>query len=95
MAAIIGKNFGKHTLEGRMIEGKKSVEGTLAMACTSFICTFATLMLTSSLAWYVSLAFSLAIAPVAALTELFTKKGLDTVTVPTVSALILCLTLLI
>ena len=95
MAAMIGKKCGKHKLQGTRIEGTKSVEGTVAMALTSFFCTFVTLLFMSGLPWYVALVFSFVIAPIAALTELFTKKGLDTVTVPLVSALVLCLTLLI
>lgn len=95
MAAIIGKKFGKHKLAGRLIEGTKSVEGTVAMALTSLVCTFLTLLLMSNLAWYISLIFSVIIAPVAALTELYTKKGLDTITVPIVSSLILSFTMLV
>ena len=95
MAAMLGKKFGKHKLRGKMIEGVKSVEGTVAMALTSFICTFVTLILMGELAWYVSLILSIVTAPIAALTELYTKKGLDTVTVPIVSALVLSISLLI
>lgn len=95
MAAIIGKRLGKHKLRGKLIEGTKSIEGTLAMAITSLICTLVTLLLTSGLSWYISLIFSIIIAPIAAMTELFTKKGLDTITVPIASALILWLTILI
>lgn len=76
MAAMIGKKFGKHKLQGKMIEGTKSVEGSIAMVLTSFVCTLVVLLTMSSLAWYISLIFSLVIAPVASLTELFTKKGL-------------------
>ncbi|MBQ8381023.1 MAG: TSUP family transporter [Clostridia bacterium] len=93
-AAIVGKAFGKHKLEGKLIEGKKSVEGTVAMAATSFISTLPVLLFMSSLPWFISLAATLFIAPAAAFTELFTRKGWDTVTVPTVSALILSITLL-
>lgn len=94
VAAIVGKKYGKHKLQGRMIEGIKSVEGTVGMAITSFVCTLPVLLMMSSLPWYISLVFSAIIAPVAALTELYTKRGYDTVTVPGVSALVLCLTLL-
>lgn len=94
MAAIIGNLFGKHKLEGRLIEGTKSVEGTVAMAITSFVATFLALLLASGLPWYISLIFSVVIAPIAALTELFTKRGFDTITVPTVCAAILSLALL-
>ena len=93
-AAIVGKNFGKHKLQGKMIEGTKSVEGSASMAITSFVCVLPILLLMSYHPWYISLAFAAAIAPVASLTELFTKKGWDTITVPIVSALVLCLSLI-
>ena len=93
VAAIVGKRYGKHKLQGTMIEGVKSVEGSVGMAITSFVCLLPVLLTMSALPWYISVVFSLVIAPIASLTELFTKKGLDTVTVPIVSALILCLTL--
>lgn len=94
VAAIVGKKLGKHKLQGKMIEGVKSVEGSIGMAITSFICVLPILLLMSHHPWYISLAFSLAIAPIASLTELFTKKGWDTVTVPIVSALVLWLSLI-
>ena len=93
-AAIVGKNFGKHKLQGKMIEGTKSVEGSASMAITSFVCVLPILLLMSYHPWYISLAFAAAIAPIASLTELFTKKGWDTITVPIVSALVLCLSLI-
>ena len=93
-AAIVGKLHGKHKLQGRMIEGIKSVEGSVGMAITSFACLLPVLITMSALPWYIALIFALIIAPIASLTELFTKKGWDTVTVPAVSAVLLCLTLL-
>ena len=92
-AAIIGRNLGKHKLEGKMIEGTKSLEGSVAMAVTSFACLLPVLLFMSPLPWHISLAVSALVAPVASLTELFTKKGWDTVTVPAVSALMLSITL--
>lgn len=94
-AAICGRNFGRHKLSGKLIEGTKSLEGTLAMALTSFIFTLAVLLLLSPLAWYTAALFSAITAAASALTELFTKHGFDTVTCPMVSALILSLTILI
>ena len=94
VAAIVGRNFGKHKLQGKMIEGVKSVEGSIGMAITSFVCLMPVLLYMSALSWYISLITALVIAPVAALTELFTKKGWDTVTVPIVSAILLCVTIL-
>lgn len=64
------------------------------MALTSFVCLFAVLITLSPLPWYVSAVFSAVTAPVASLTELFTKKGWDTVTVPIASALILCFSMI-
>ena len=93
-AAILGKNFGKHKLQGRFIEGTKSVEGSVGMAITSFVCLLPVLLTMSSLPWYVSLLFTLIVAPIASLTELFTKGGWDTVSVPAVSSLILSLSML-
>jgi len=94
VAAIVGKNIGRHKLEGRFIEGTKSVEGSVGMAITSFVCLLPVLLLMSPMPPHVSLLFSLAVAPLAALTELFTKGGWDTVTVPAVSALLLSLSLI-
>ena len=88
-AAIVGRNWGRHKLTGKHIEGTKSVEGTVAMGITSFICTLATLLLLSGLEFGMCLALSCIIAPIAAVVELETKHGMDTITVPIVSALIL------
>ena len=88
-AALVGKTCGKHKLSGKHIEGVKSMEGTAAMGITSFLFTFLTLYLMSGLSLPVVLVLSLVIAPIAALVELFTKHGLDTITVPIVVSLIL------
>lgn len=95
VAAIVGKNIGKHKLRAKMIEGTKSVEGSVGMAITSFACLLPVLLFMSPLPWYISIVFSLIVAPIASLTELFTKGGWDTVTVPVASALILSITMLL
>ena len=94
VAAIVGRKIGKHKLQGKHIEGIKSVEGSIGMAITAFVCLLPVLLFMSALPWYMSVIFALAIAPVASLTELFTKGGWDTVTVPAVVSLILCLSML-
>lgn len=94
VAAIVGKKMGKHKLSGRYIEGTKSVEGSVGMAITACVCLLPVLLFMSALPWYVSVVFALVIAPVASLTELFTKGGWDTVTVPLAVSLILCLSML-
>ena len=88
-AAIVGRNFGKHHLSGKWIEGVKSVEGSVAMGITSFLFTFATLYLMTGMTLIQILDLSLVIAPVAAYVELYTKHGLDTITVPIAASLIL------
>lgn len=89
MAAIVGITWGKKKLSGKMIEGTKSVEGTVAMGITSFICTSLTMLLMSELSWYVVLPIAAVIGVIAAFTELFTKKGWDTITVPVMSLIIM------
>lgn len=93
-AAICGRLWGKHKLQGRFIEGVKSVEGTVAMALTSFCCTLPVLLIMSGLPGMACVLLMLLIAPAAALTALLTKHGLDTITVPIASSLLLSLTLL-
>lgn len=90
-AAIVGRNWGKHKLTGPHIEGVKSVEGTVAMGTVSFVCTFVTLTVMSGLSPLYALAVSAVIAPIAALVELNSKHGLDTVTVPIVASVILAI----
>lgn len=87
-AAIVGRNWGAHKLSGRWIEGVKSVEGTVAMGITSFVFTLLTLVLMSGLPLGTMVMLSLIIAPMAALVELYTKHGLDTITVPISASLI-------
>lgn len=88
-AAIVGRLYGRHKLRGRLIEGEKSVEGSVAMAVTSFACTLPVLLTMSGMPWLSCVLLALAVAPAAALTELYTKHGLDTVTVPIVSSVLL------
>ena len=94
VAAIVGKTRGKHKLRGKWIEGTKSIEGSVGMAVTAFLCTLPVLLTMSALPWYISLLFAVLVAPAASLTELYTRKGFDTITVPFVSALLLSLTML-
>ena len=81
-AALVGKRFGKHGLEGRHIEGHKSVEGTLAMFGVSFVCVLAILLVRGGLVWYLYPVIALVTAAVSALVELFTLDGMDTITCP-------------
>ncbi len=88
-AALIGKSFGKHFLEGKMIEGRKSLEGTLAMFVVSFISVVIVLLVEGAVVWYAYLPIGLLTAGVCALVELYTKNGMDTLTCPLAAAAVL------
>ena len=81
-AALIGKRYGRHTLQGKHIEGRKSVEGTLAMFVTSFVCVLAILILRGGMTWYGYLITAFVTGLVSAAVELFTMRGMDTITCP-------------
>jgi phytol kinase len=91
-AALIGKAFGKHRFIHNLIEGAKTHEGTLAMICFAGAALFLTLVFYAGLPWAVSLLAAVLVAPVSGLVELFSKRGLDTLTVPfTTAALLIAL----
>lgn len=81
-AALVGKAFGRHPIEHPRIEGAKTYEGTLAMYVVAGLAIFFTLLLYAGQSWQVSLIVATLVAPVSATVELFSRKGLDTLTVP-------------
>lgn len=81
-AALVGKRFGKHHLEGKFIDGKKTLEGTVAMFVVSFITIIAVLLSNSVLPWHGYIPIGAITAAVCAIVELNTKNGLDTLTCP-------------
>ncbi|MBQ7783081.1 MAG: TSUP family transporter [Oscillospiraceae bacterium] len=81
-AALVGIPFGKRKIGWKIADGNKTVEGTSAMLAAAFICGFVSLMAMSSLPWYSCALTSLLCAAAAAFTELVSRKGYDTVTVP-------------
>lgn len=85
-AALVGRRFGRHYLQGRMIEGRKSLEGTLAMFAVSFFSVFALMMFRGGLSWQDCFLIALITAAVSALVELFTLGGFDTLTCPMAAA---------
>jgi len=86
-ACLVGKTFGRHYLEHRLIEGKKTLEGTLAMVIVSGLAVFFTTVKYTSLSWHVCLLVALLVAPVCALVELYSLRGIDTITVPFATAI--------
>jgi phytol kinase len=81
-AALVGKAFGRRRIHHPRVGGAKTFEGTLAMYVTAGLAVFFTLLLYAGQPWLASLAVALLVAPVSAVVELFSKRGLDTLTVP-------------
>ena len=84
-AALIGKRFGKHkVLRFKHVDHKKSWEGTAAMSIVAFAFGIASLMIIGNIPIVYCVIAVIIAAPLAAITELVTKNGYDTVTVPIV-----------
>ncbi len=81
-AALVGKRYGKHIIEGPFVEGRKSLEGTLAMFVVSFAAVLVVLVVHGVLPWYAYVPTAGLTALVCALVELYTRNGMDTVTCP-------------
>ncbi|MBR3752700.1 MAG: phosphatidate cytidylyltransferase [Ruminiclostridium sp.] len=77
-AALVGKRFGRHHLTGKHIEGRKSVEGTLAMFVVSCLSVALVLTLRGGLTWPTCLVISVITGAVSAVVELFSLNGRDT-----------------
>ena len=90
-AALVGKRFGRKFIEGRRVEGRKSLEGTLAMYLVSFITVIVVLVIYRSMPWYRYVSISAITAAVCAVVELYTKNGMDTLTCPFAAAAVLIL----
>lgn len=88
-AALIGKKYGRHYLEGKLIEGRKSVEGTLAMFTVSLVSVLIVLLINGNVAWYVSLTIAVLTAAASSVVELYTRNGMDTITCPFAAAAVL------
>jgi dolichol kinase len=86
-AALVGKAFGRNPINHRLVEGTKTREGTIAMCLVSAAVIFVSLIIYTSLPWYLCLAGALLVAPICALAELISRHGLDTITVPFAAAI--------
>lgn len=85
-AALVGKLAGRHRVHHHAIEGAKTYEGTAAMIAAAATATFLTLLLYGGAPWWVSLGAAALVAPVAGIVELFSRRGIDTLTVPLAAA---------
>ncbi len=86
VAALVGKKFGRHKVSGPMIEGTKSIEGSVGMFLASFLSVlilYRDHTTLSSMGLVVLVAMGIAV--ISSLTELFTKNGMDTVACPIIS----------
>lgn len=81
-AALVGKAIGRRRILHPWIEGAKTFEGTLAMFVVAGLAIFFTLLIYAGQSWQVSLAVAVFVAPVSAIVELFSRRGMDTFTVP-------------
>lgn len=88
-AALIGKRFGRHALTGGHIEGRKSVEGSLAMFTVSFLCVGVILALRGGLPLYGYILIPVLTAAGVSVVELFSLHGMDTITCPLAATAIL------
>lgn len=81
-AALVGIPFGKHKVNFKPADGKKSWEGTAAMLMTSLICGLTVFLLYCRFPFERSILPVLAGAVVGTAAELFSPSEYDTVTVP-------------
>ena len=86
-AALVGKAWGRRNVLLRWVDRAKTYEGSAAMVAVGAAAFFLTLWFYVGLPWYQSLVIALVVAPLCAVVELMTRRGLDTITVPLVAAL--------
>ncbi len=84
-AALVGKRFGKHKIEGKFLSGEKSWEGTIAMFLSALIAVLAILLLRGEVHFGICILIAVVTAIVSSSLELYTKNGMDTITCPLAS----------
>ncbi len=94
-AALVGKKFGKHKLEGKYLTGKKSLEGTFTMFLISCLSVFAILAVRGGVSVGGLIIISVMTGAVSALCELYTKDGMDTIACPLASMVIMIVLLFV
>lgn len=81
-AALIGKKWGRRKITHPWVDNSKTVEGVGAMLVFAAAAGSITLLAYSQWSWYLCVLVGIAVAPVAAVTELVSRGGIDTLTVP-------------
>ena len=82
LAALVGKRFGKHKIKWKLADGKKSIEGSLAMFICAFISVLLVLLIRGGVSIPLCLCTAIAAATVCTFTEMCAKNGLDTFVCP-------------
>ena len=85
LAALVGKRFGKHKITWKLADGKKSVEGSLAMFICSFTSVLGVLLIRGGLGLPLCFITALLTGAACTVAELCSKNGYDTVICPTVA----------
>ena len=88
-AALAGHRFGKHHVSLPLADPKKTWEGSAAMVLVSAAVGTAAMLVLTAMPWWQCLLFALAAAIPGAYTELISRNGDDTVTVPVVDTAVL------
>jgi dolichol kinase len=83
-AAVVGIRFGKHVIPWKISDGKKTYEGTAAMFGVSAIVGIVALILLTGNSVIYCIIAAIICGLVGAFTELVSKNGMDTMTVPAV-----------
>ena len=94
LAALVGKRFGKHKIKWKVADGKKSIEGSLAMFFCALVSVFTVLLVRGGLPMPICIATAVLAAIVCTASELCAKNGLDTVVCP-VSAMVVIIPMVI
>ena len=88
-AALIGKRFGKHKINWKFVDNKKSYEGSIAMIITSAISVFIVLLVRGGVTPIYALLIALIASTASTFVELCSKNGIDTITCPSVAMAII------
>ena len=89
VAALVGYRFGKHHVRLPLADQKKTWEGSGAMLAVSAVVGTAAMLILTARPWYSCLLMALAASMFGAYTELISRGGDDTVTVPVVNTAVL------
>lgn len=90
-AALAGHRFGKHRVRLPLADPKKTWEGSAAMVFVSAVVGTVSMLVLTAMPWWQCLLFALAAAIPGAYTELISRSGNDTVTVPVANTAVLLL----